>query len=46
MISVLLFVFLLQLVIHLINTAGKQTINDVVCNPTLLLDHPRRKITC
>lgn len=30
MISVLLFVFLLQLTIHLINTAGKQTINDVV----------------
>lgn len=30
MISVLLLVFLLQLTIHLINTAGQQTINDVV----------------
>ena len=30
MISVLLLVFLLQLTIHLINTLGAQTINDLV----------------
>ena len=30
MISALLLVFLLQVAIHIINTIGKQTINDVV----------------
>lgn len=34
MISVLLFVFLLQLTIYLINSIGKQTINDVVREPS------------
>ncbi len=30
MLSVLLLVFLLQLFIHLLNTVGKQTVNDLV----------------
>ena len=42
MVSVLLFVFLLQLTIHLINTAGKQTINDVVCTRPANFVHEQR----
>lgn len=33
MISVLLFVFLLQVIIHTINKIGAQTINELVCMP-------------
>lgn len=39
--SLLLVVFILQLVLHLINTVGASTVDELVCNPTFAIIMPQ-----